>query len=70
MSRLQINVFSPALFAPIFIGMEHSDPSSASFIGKTAIFGFGLLFLAALILWAGFGSLIFIDLASVIRSCF
>ena len=50
--------------------MQNTDPPSAPLIGKTALAGFGLLFLAALILWAGFGSVIFIDLASAIRSCF
>ena len=50
--------------------MNTPDPSSAPLMGKAALIGFGLLFCAALILWAGFGSLIFIDLVSVIRSCF
>ena len=56
-------------------GMPSSDISEPekrpllSGFGLAAI-GFGLLFLTALVLWSGFGGLIFVDLASVIRSCF
>ena len=36
----------------------------------TAYIGFGLLFLAGLVLWAGFGTYIFADFATFVRSCF
>ncbi len=37
---------------------------------RAAYVGFGLIFLAGLVLWAGFGTYIFADFVSFARSCF
>jgi hypothetical protein len=50
--------------------MLTSEDNTSVVKPKIALIGFGLLFVAGLVLWAGFGSLIFVDLASFVRSCF
>jgi len=50
--------------------MDRVDRKTAPLLSRTSQLGFALLFVAGLIIWLGFGSTTFVDLATTLRSCF
>jgi hypothetical protein len=51
-------------------GVGQSDPEIARLVWQIAGIGFGLMAMAALLLWWHFGELIFFDSLAALQSCF